>query len=137
MYGKCDVKLFSFNKKLPIAKPQNKHKTLMDDDTSSESEEDFEAEKARMQIITRPTVITFPRFTPKIVQVACGIGHILALTSHEDMFSWGNGEYGALGFGNMQSILNPTPLFIKQNGMKLKIRSVECGSLHSMCITTK
>lgn len=90
-----------------------------------------------MQIITRPTVITFPRFTPKIAQVACGIGHILALTSHEDMFSWGNGEYGALGFGNMESILNPTPLFIKQNGMNLKIRSVACGSLHSMCITTK
>ena len=53
------------------------------------------------------------------------------------MFSWGNGEYGALGFGNLQSIQQPTPLFIRQNGVNLKVRSVVCGSMHSMCITSK
>lgn len=90
-----------------------------------------------MSIITRPTVITFPRFCPKIVQVSCGVGHILALTSHSEMYSWGNGEYGALGFGAIQSIPQPTLLRIQQNGLNLPISKVECGSLHSVCITRK
>ena len=90
-----------------------------------------------MSIITRPTVITFPRFCPKIVQVSCGVGHILALTSHHDMYSWGSGECGALGFGTIQSIPQPTPLHIRQNHITLQISKVECGSLHSMCVTKK
>ena len=53
------------------------------------------------------------------------------------MFSWGNGEYGALGFGNIQSLPTPTPLFVRQNSVKLRIAKVECGSLHSVCITNK
>ena len=53
------------------------------------------------------------------MQVSCGVAHILALTSHYEMFSWGNGDYGALGFGSIQSVLQPTPLHIKQNGVNL------------------
>lgn len=53
------------------------------------------------------------------------------------MYSWGNGEYGALGFGSIQSVTQPTPLNLKQNGVKLQIAKVECGSLHSMCVTQK
>ena len=90
-----------------------------------------------MSIITRPTVINFPRFCAKIVMVTCGVGHILALTCHNEMYSWGNGEYGALGFGTIVSIAQPALLTIKQNNMKLEIARIECGSLHSICVTTK
>jgi len=119
MYGKCDAKLFSFNKKLPIVNPKSNKKVINDGDTSSSNDEDPELSLAKMSIITRPTVITFPKFCPQIVQVSCGVGHILALTSHYDMYSWGNGEYGALGFGSIQSVAQPTPLNLKQNGIKL------------------
>ena len=69
----------------------------------------------RMSIITRPTVITFPRFSAQITQVSAGVAHVLALTSHGEMYSWGNGDYGALGFGTIKSIATPTPLVILQN----------------------
>jgi|FrelakmetLWP11LW_1041352.scaffolds.fasta_scaffold231596_1 hypothetical protein len=71
MYGKCDAKLFSFNKKLPIVNPKAKNRVSdafdFDKGTSSESDGDFDAAAAKMSIITRPTIITFPRFTPKVV----------------------------------------------------------------------
>ena len=68
MYGKCDAKLFSFNKKLPIVNPKSGKKARtgggFDLNTSSESdEEDADDVQIKMSIITRPTVITFPRFT--------------------------------------------------------------------------
>ena len=85
MYGKCDDKLFAFDKKLPVVNPKKTDKTqgrggAFDLDSSSDSD-DSEAAQVKMAVITRPTVITFPRFTPKVVQVTCGIGHILALTA--------------------------------------------------------
>ena len=74
MYGKCDSKLFSFNKKLPIqnldkkeSNKQNRNAKNFEQLDSSESSEDDQVILAKMSIITRPTVITFPRFCPQIV----------------------------------------------------------------------
>ena len=39
MYGKCDAKLFSFDKKLPIVNPKGKKKLKNDDSSSSDAEE--------------------------------------------------------------------------------------------------
>ena len=105
--------------------------------TSSESSEEDSVIQAKMSIITRPTVVNFPRFCPKIVMVSCGIGHILVLTSHYEMYSWGNGEYGALGFGTIISQPQPTKLLVKQNGMTAPIARIECGSMHSICVSVK
>jgi alpha-tubulin suppressor-like RCC1 family protein len=51
------------------------------------------------------------------------------------MFSWGAGNYGALGFGSRQDIQFPRELKIINSD--IKITKVVCGRLHSMCKTTR
>jgi len=48
--------------------------------------------------------IIFPKLTSKIKITACGSSHILALTENGDLYSWGSGSYGALGFGSRDDI---------------------------------
>lgn len=60
-----------------------------------------------------PTVIQFERFALPIEQVACGQAHILAVNSNGQLYSWGQGHYGALGFGDTWDKRSPTELQIK------------------------
>jgi len=54
------------------------------------------------------------------------------------MYSWGAGNYGALGFGFREAVEIPTLLeIIDYKGAKYKISQVCCGKFHSMCLTTK
>jgi len=58
-------------------------------------------------IVNRPTVIWFPKFTRPIVCVSVGAMHALVLTIDYDMYSWGEGSKGTLGFGNRENTLYP------------------------------
>lgn len=73
------------------------------------------ADKEPIKIITKPRIIKFPMFTRPIVSVACGFYHTLALSIDYEMYSWGNGSYGALGFGmdKDHNVTSPTKLEIK------------------------
>ena len=69
--------------------------------------------------------------------MTCGQAHILALTNHEQIYSWGNGSYCALGFGSVEDVTQPRILDIKQGGLRLNIVKIVCGKLHSMCLSSK
>lgn len=109
---------------MPVVNPQS-YRPVGDDSqgiVGSDSElgdSDADIEGEQFAIISRPTVIDFPRFCAEIVQVSCGKGHIMALTNHYEMYSWGNGEHGVLGFGTLESISKPTLLQINQNDQVL------------------
>ena len=53
------------------------------------------------------------------------------------MYSWGVGSYGALGFGSIEDVRQPTILDIMQGGMRLNIVKIVCGKMHSMCLSSK
>ena len=59
-------------------------------------------------------MIKFPKYTRPIVTMACGSGHILAVTENHELFSWGCGSYGALGFGTREDIWEPRQLIINK-----------------------
>jgi hypothetical protein len=65
----------------------------------------------------------------KIVSVACGWQHTLALTSAGDVFSWGYGKHGQLGHGNSSNLDIPK----KVKGIE-KAEMVECGHSHSATV---
>ena len=69
-----------------------------------------------------------------IIDIAAGAEHCLALNLEGNVYSWGNGKFGRLGHGNEISQLLPTKVdfFVEA---EVKIRSVECGEIHSTCIT--
>jgi alpha-tubulin suppressor-like RCC1 family protein len=63
-------------------------------------------------VVSRPSVIKFPKFTKPIMSVACGMAHALVLTADHEMYSWGSNAYRALGFGDASDVNSPKPLDI-------------------------
>lgn len=60
------------------------------------------------------------------VDISCGWGHTVAVTEDGKAFSWGVGDYGALGLGHTESQWVPTPV-----KMAKPTRQVSCGSRHT------
>ncbi len=68
----------------------------------------------------------------KIVKVACGGTHTIALTSTGDLLSWGYGNCGQLGLGiEKRCAQNPTLINI---GIDKKFTKIYCGYGHCMAI---
>jgi len=71
----------------------------------------------------------------RINSLACGYGHILALSDQGLLYGWGANSNGEVGNGTVNSELTPT-LITKGFG-SLKVLFVTCGSNHSFCITER
>eukprot|EP01124_Arcella_intermedia_P025572 TRINITY_DN4597_c0_g1_i1.p1 TRINITY_DN4597_c0_g1~~TRINITY_DN4597_c0_g1_i1.p1 ORF type:complete len:514 (-),score=118.61 TRINITY_DN4597_c0_g1_i1:43-1584(-) len=78
-----------------------------------------------------PTKIT--TIPSKILQIACGGQHSMALCSDGSLYSWGWNAYGQLGIGNTQNQSLPKKVI----GISERIREIRCGYSHSMVITTR
>ena len=80
----------------------------------------------------------------KIISIACGMYHTLALSNIGDVFSWGRGFEGQLGLlESVESTSSPhfIPHFFKYNSdkdikilQKTPIIEIACGSYHSIAI---
>ncbi|OMJ67698.1 hypothetical protein SteCoe_35075 [Stentor coeruleus] len=57
------------------------------------------------------------------IKISCGWNHTAIITSQLELFTWGSGQYGALGNGNYET--QWSPLEISKN-----ISEVSCGSRH-------
>ena len=70
----------------------------------------------------------------KIVQVACGDYHTMALTDSGELFTWGKGSDGRLGHGSNDVIdeLLPRPV---SSLSSLKIIFIACGYLSSAAVS--
>jgi len=82
---------------------------------------------------------SFPKIIPihrkKIVKVIIGYyfgSSFYALTSHGEIYSWGDNYYGQLGLGNVIRQYIDTPQLITQLP---KIVKMECHDVHCMAIT--
>src|SRR5215813_1360112 len=56
--------------------------------------------------------------------------HSLVITEDGSVFSWGRGNYGQLGHGNISDFSVPTKISTLSN-----VVSIACGCYHSMAIT--
>jgi RCC1 and BTB domain-containing protein len=71
----------------------------------------------------------------KIISIACGGQHSLALTDTGKVYSWGFNKTGQLGIGN--TFYNKENIPMKINlSEDLKIKSISCGIAHSLLLTT-
>eukprot|EP00658_Telonema_sp_P-2_P032288 TRINITY_DN23948_c0_g1_i3.p1 TRINITY_DN23948_c0_g1~~TRINITY_DN23948_c0_g1_i3.p1 ORF type:complete len:476 (+),score=103.86 TRINITY_DN23948_c0_g1_i3:71-1498(+) len=69
----------------------------------------------------------------KVIEIASGQFHSLALLHDGTMLSWGFGELGRLGLGSEDSQHRPVALS-PLPGDALPVR-IECGGQHSLCLT--
>lgn len=89
-------------------------------------------------LLKKPTVATF--FGPvvgtlveeDIVEAACGHSHTVARTSEGRLFSWGRGDSGELGHGNLTDRSLPSPCKPLENH---KFTQVCAGSYYSMALS--
>jgi len=106
---------------------------------------------------------TAKEYSPRIVNalltksavndIACGLGHTLALLENGHLYAWGNGGNGRLGVGDTEDRAMATLLTnfvphsgdqsveLPQKGKKfsmppgINLASIHCGASHSMAIT--
>lgn len=80
----------------------------------------------------RPELVKFPEGV-KIVKVACGQQHSLALSSDGRVFAWGLGVFGQLGNGSTRDLQRPKQ--IEGPLSSSRVIGIACGSHHSLCVT--
>lgn len=78
----------------------------------------------------------------KIIQIACGESHTMALGVDGELFAWGAGDGGRLGLGDVRSRVSPQRLtFFRgrssdaDDGSRGTIGSISCGYHHSLAVT--
>lgn len=70
--------------------------------------------------------------------MACGADHALALTIYHELFSWGSGKYGCLGFDNTEDQKLPKKLEIKDyKDENINIKQIACGKFHSIVLSDR
>lgn len=82
-----------------------------------------------------PSHVYIPTVIPElydIAQISCGSLHTVALSNYNDLYSWGDGEGGLLGHGELKVEKSPK---IIESMKKIEISSVVCGGLHTLCLT--
>ena len=67
------------------------------------------------------------------VKLACGWGHTAVITESGDLFSWGVGEFGALGLGSISTQWSPQKVSLLSQFDPMQ---VSCGSRH-MAVLSK
>lgn len=66
------------------------------------------------------------KLNSRAIRVKCGFSHVCVQLSNDELYSWGLGDYGALGTGEFKSRGMPGKILIKG-----KIANFSCGAMHS------
>lgn len=66
-----------------------------------------------------------------ISKVACGEWHTAVVSSSGQLFTYGDGTFGVLGHGNLQSLSQPKEV---ESLKGLKVKSVACGLWHTAAV---
>jgi ribosomal protein L35 len=85
-----------------------------------------------------PTMIDSLRAL-KVIQIAAGANHLMAITDDGQLYSWGCGEQGQLGRRVLERHkllgLRPTNITPRLGRSRVVIRKVVCGSYHTLAIS--
>ncbi|KAJ4828795.1 hypothetical protein Tsubulata_010808 [Turnera subulata] len=85
--------------------------------------------KTRCQWV--PSKISGPLAGTSVLNVACGEWHMGIVSSCGRLFTCGDGTFGVLGHGNLQSVYQPKEVECLKG---LWVKSVACGSWHTAAI---
>ncbi|XP_061576509.1 probable E3 ubiquitin-protein ligase HERC6 [Cololabis saira] len=80
----------------------------------------------------RPSRVPLP-LSIRIVQVACGNSHSLALTTGGDVFSWGSNSHGQLGLGKEVPVQHNPALVCSLTGVP--VTQISAGGTHTLFLT--
>ncbi|ETW10206.1 hypothetical protein, variant [Aphanomyces invadans] len=84
----------------------------------------------QVQSLVLPKLLPWP-LGHKVIHMACGLKHTLALLDTGAVVSWGYGKSGALGHGNRENVDSPREV-LSLRGMS--VFQVACGDMHSAVV---
>ncbi|XP_064632094.1 probable E3 ubiquitin-protein ligase HERC4 isoform X2 [Lineus longissimus] len=79
-----------------------------------------------------PRLLEFPDRI-KVIQVACGDSHSMALTDVGGILVWGHNKFNQLGLGSRDNFNHKPEILCSLHG--LPIRQIACGGNHSFALT--
>ncbi len=121
-YSNGDVCTWGLNENGRLGRPFDSGKFMASDD------EPFEPKKIAFPLIDG--------HRPIIVKVSCGSSHTLALSLNGDVFSWGLGQRGCLGLGNVPETATPTQITKTADNTDFKsIKDIVSGSCHCLALS--
>ncbi|KAG1708182.1 hypothetical protein DVH05_024865 [Phytophthora capsici] len=89
-----------------------------------------------------PRTIEFLSLKGRVQDLACGLGHTLALMESGELYTWGNGSNGRLGLGDINDRSSPTKVSIPTcsqiegaSDAPVCFRHIFCGASHSLGIS--
>lgn len=87
------------------------------------------AEKSSTPTDIPPILFGRNEFQPdsKVVKIACGLHHLMAVTNNGDLFSWGHNRGGCLGLGHSSNQYFPIKVAIGAS-----VNKVSCGVDHTV-----
>lgn len=71
----------------------------------------------------------------KVVDVACGFNHTLAVTSEGHVYGWGYNKHGRVGVGSGDYVIGTPTKVVFPDDDGTKIRAVSCGRHFSVAIS--
>lgn len=77
----------------------------------------------------RPKLITGPLYGKRVVQVSAGHNHSAAVTEDGLLYTWGEGDHGRLGHGDLKPRLSPALVQLGEVG------AVSCGESHTLVLS--
>lgn len=66
-----------------------------------------------------------------VEEISCGSHHVSALTSRSELYTWGKGENGRLGHGDIEDRKSPT---LVEALKERHVKNISCGSNFTSCI---
>jgi alpha-tubulin suppressor-like RCC1 family protein len=85
------------------------------------------------RMVAFPTLVPFEHDT-KVIAIAAGFSHMLALTESKQVYSWGVGTLGQLGHGpGKLNVTIHVPQLIAELAT-VRVRSIACGPFYSVVI---
>ena len=83
-----------------------------------------------------PTLLAAEVFKgSKIVTVAAGALHTMALGVNGRLWAWGSGYHGKLGLGDTNNRLVPTLVGAEEVFGGSQVRTIACGNVHTLAVT--
>eukprot|EP00743_Colponemidia_sp_Colp-15_P002642 GILK01002863.1.p1 GENE.GILK01002863.1~~GILK01002863.1.p1 ORF type:complete len:889 (-),score=184.57 GILK01002863.1:247-2913(-) len=92
---------------------------------------DYEDDESPMNFLF-PNRVLRQISSTAVVMVSCGYEHAVLVTAHGRVAAWGNGEMGALGFGDYNSVAVPRIVHLPEES---HIVFADCGGYHSGIVT--
>jgi len=85
----------------------------------------------------KPVPVTWPSKKVKIECVSAGLEHTVAVSAIGELWTWGWGDYGKLGHGDVMFHYSPKKISFKNEESPPEFKTAAAGYMHTLAVSSK